>query len=333
MMNNDEQRPIRAGRAYQEVLQGDRAAQDAWTRVELQLRAFGELMRSTLEPPAAVRAAVTEHAADVLQPYCDLGEALGTALSGDFERLRALVDAYPALRQAADELERAVQELHRGDSAEADVLSQRLQDALAGSRERLEAHTPNLDDPAFWSGIVPIGEQIRDALRAVMQKQTGTDHGKISVVDVTAQLERYRAAGGPYLDQRTFSRLCGCQPSTINKAIQKKPSLRAWKDAAVRARKQGAAPRRDTGDFDIVMEQVAAKSEQPVMADEVDAIMNKLRRQAVGNPEWIRTLEEMSSDERARIAQLYADGDYEPSALEQDMPSERPRQVKRHGRV
>jgi hypothetical protein len=41
----------------------------------------------------------------------------------------------------------------------------------------------------------------------------------------------------------------------------------------------------------------------------------------------------MSPEEQARIAQLYADADYEPSPLEDDPPGERPRRVKRHGRV
>lgn len=174
-------------------------------------------------------------------------------------------------------------------------------------------------------------EQI--ALNAAMRAEDGTKRSKVSVADVAVQLERYRAAGGPYLDQRTFSRLCDCQPSTVNKAIRKTTALRAWKDASLQARKQQAAPRRDSGDFVIVLDQVAAKSDQPMIADDVDVIMEKLRRQAAGNAEWLRTLEGMSSDEQARIAQLYADADYEPSPLEEDAPGRQAPKTKYRGRV
>lgn len=174
-------------------------------------------------------------------------------------------------------------------------------------------------------------EQI--ALDATLKAQAGTKRGPITVADAAAQLERYRAAGGPYLDQRTFSRLCGCQPSTVNKAIRQTTGLREWKNAALRARKQKAAPRRDSGDFDIVLDQVPAESPEPIIADDVDAIMDKLRMQATGNSEWLRALEDMAPDERARIAQLYADADYEPSPLEDDPPGQRPHQTRHHGRA
>lgn len=332
MMNNEEQRPIRAGRAYQEVLQGDRAAQNAWMRVQAQLRVFGELMRLALEPTVAARAAVTKHAASLLHPYRDLGEALGTALSGDFERLRALVDAYPTLRQAADELEQAVQELHRRDSAESDALAQRLQDALASSRELIGAHPPNLDDPAFWSGIVPIGEQIRDAVRAVMREQGSPSRDSVGVADVIAQLERYRVAGGPYLDQRTFAQFCDCSTTTINKAVNQNVSLRQWKDGALRVRKQKAALRRDPGNFDLVIEQVAAEPVEPVLAEDVDTLLHQLRQQAATNPEWLQRINAMPADRQTELARLYASSDYEPSPLEEDPPG-RPRKTRYHGRV
>ncbi len=333
-MSSQTRKPIRAGRAFLENIKNDPAAQAAWQRVRTGLRAVGEAMRSVLESTNAARAGAITDVSETLQRYRELGAALGTAVSGNFERLRAVVVAYPGLREVANDLERAVRELRQRDEQQQAAVAQRLHEALADLPDPLHMLSPpTFDDPAFWSSVTPVGEQIRDAFRGGMQEQAGRKRGKVSVADVVAQLERYRVAGGPYLDQRTFSRLCGCQPSTVNKAIQKNTALRAWKDAARRARKQGAAPRRDTGDFDIVLEQVAAKSEQPVMADEVDAIMEKLRRQAARNPEWVGALDEMSPDERAKTAQLYADGDYEPSFLEPDAPGERPRKVKRHGRV
>ncbi len=334
-MSDETRNPMRAGHAYLESIQNDPAAQAAWQRVRTRLQAVGETMRSAMERTNSVPAAVITNMSETLQPYRELGAALGAAIGGgNFERLRAVVSAYPGLRQAADDLERAVRDLQQRNRRSQSVVAQRVQAALSDLPDALDMLSPPaFDDPAFWSSITPVGEQVREAVRGAMQEQASEKRSKISVADVTAQLERYRVAGGPYLDQRTFSRLCGCQPSTVNKAIQKNATLRAWKDAARKAKKQGAAPRRDARDFDIVLDQAAAKSEQPVMADEIDVIMQKLRRQAAGNPEWIGTLEEMSPDQRARIAQLYADGDYEPSALEQDTPAERPRKVKRHGRV
>jgi hypothetical protein len=331
-MSDEPRPPIRAGRAYQDALKDDPAAQAAWQRVQTQLQAFGERVRTMLESTDAARAAVTKHVEDSLQPYRELGAALGAALSGEFERLRAMVKAYPGLRQAADGLERAVRELQQRDEREYDALAEQLQDAVAGVSDRFGPPPAAFEDPAFWSMIVPVGEQIRDAVRDAMREQASSQRGKASVADAVAQLERYRAAGGPYLDQRTFAQFCDCGTTTINKAIKQNSTLRRWKDAALRARKQKAAPRRDAGDFDIVTEQVAAVSVEPVMAEDVDRLLQELRRQAGANPEWLEKIDSMSADEQARLVQLYASGDYELSPLEDDPPG-RPRKTKYHRRV
>jgi hypothetical protein len=81
-----------------------------------------------------------------------------------------------------------------------------------------------------------------------------------------------------------------------------------------------------------VTDRVGAKPETPIPQDDVDTIMKKLSQQAQQNPEWVRALEAMSPDERVKVAQLYADGDYEPSPLERDEPGKR-RKVRHHGRV
>jgi hypothetical protein len=331
-MSDEPRPPIRTGRAYQDALKDDPAAQVAWQRVQTQLQAFGERVRTILQSTDATRAAAAKRAEDSLQPYRELGAALGAALNGEFERLRAMAEAYPRLRQAADQLERAVRELRQRDERRCDALAERLQDAVAGVSDRFGPPLAAFEDPAFWSTIVPVGERIRDAVRDAMREQAGSQRGTASAADVVAQLERYRAAGGPYLDQRTFAQLCDCGTTTINKAIKQNVTLRRWKDAALRARRQKAAPRRDAGDFDIVTEQVAAASLEPVMAEDADRLLQELRRQAATNPEWLETIDNMSADQQARMVQLYASGDYELSPLEDDPPG-RPRKTKYHGRV
>lgn len=173
----------------------------------------------------------------------------------------------------------------------------------------------------------------RVALKAPRQPEGKAGSRRISAQEVAAELERYRQAGGPYLDQRTLARLCGCRPATVNKAIQANPALRAWKEAALQARRQRAAPRAAAVDLDLVTARVPVEDPSVLPQEDIDRILEKLRRQAAANPEWVRALDEMSPDERVRIAQLYVDGDYELSPLEADPVPERPRRVKQHRRV
>lgn len=332
-MADQPQKPIRAGQAYLDSIRNDPAAQAALQRVQAKLQAFGQALRDAAAPINAVQDELASVVSDSMQVYRELGAALGEALRDcQFDRLRKLVAAYPELKIAADELEQAARGMRRFDEQRRADIERRLQHVATSLPDLCSFTPPAFDDPSFWSAITPIGEQIRNSVRDAMNER-GSQRGAVGVGEVTEQLRRYRAAGGPYLDQRTFSKLCGCKSaSTIHKAIAANKDLDEWKDRAVEARAAKAGPRRASENFDIVTDRVGAATETPIPQDDVDTIMQKLCQQAQQNPEWVRALEAMSPDERAKVAQLYSDGDYEPSPLERDESGKR-RKVRHHWRV
>lgn len=332
-MADQPQKPIRTGQAYLDSIRNDPTAQAALRRVQAQLHAFGQALRDTAVPINAVQNQLTSLVSESMQARLELGAALGEALRDcQFDRLRKLVAAYPELKTAADELEQAALGMRRLDEERRAEIEQRFRGIILSLPDLRSLTPPAFDDPDFWSSITPIGEQISDAVREAMAARESR-RGAVGMGEVAEQLRRYRAAGGPYLDQRTFSKLCGCKSaSTIHKAIAANKDLDEWKNRAIEARSAKAGPQRSSENFDIVTDRVGASSETPIPQDDVDTIMQKLCRQAQQNPEWVRALEAMSPDERAKVAQLYADGDYEPSPLERDEPGKR-RRVRHHGRV
>lgn len=332
-MADQPQKPIRAGQAYLDSIRNDPAAQAALRRVQAQMLAFGQALRDAAAPINAVQDQLASVVSESMQAHLELGAALGEALRDcQFDRLRKLVAAYPALKTAADGLEQAALGMRRLDEERRAEIEQRFRGITSSLPDLRSLTPPAFDDPDFWSSITPIGEQIRDAVREAMAARESR-RGAVGVPEVAEQLRRYRAAGGPYLDQRTFSKLCGCKSvSTVHKAIKANRDLSEWKIRAIDARSAKAGPRRASENFDIVTDRVGASSETPIPQDDVDTIMKKLSQQAQQNPEWVRALEAMSPDDRAKVAQLYADGDYEPSPLERDEPGKR-RKVRHHGRV
>lgn len=332
-MADQPQKPIRAGQAYLDSIRNDPAAQAALRRVQSQMLAFGQALRDAAAPMNAVQDQLAAVVSQTAQTRLELGAALGEALRDcQFDRLRKLVAAYPELKTAADELEQAALGMRRLDEERRAEIEQRFRGITSSLPDLRSLTPPAFDDPDFWSSITPIGEQIRNAVRDAMAARESR-RGTVGMGEVAEQLRRYRAAGGPYLDQRTFAKLCGCKSaSTIHKAIAANKDLDEWKNRAIEARSAKAGPRRASENFDIVTDRVGASAETPIPQDDVDTIMQKLCQQAQQNPEWVRALEAMSPDERVKVAQLYSDGDYEPSTLERDEPGKR-RKVRHHGRV
>lgn len=332
-MNEAPKHRTRAGQAFVEALQGNGAAEAAWAQVQTQLHVLGQAMHRTIAWGKAGEDVVAESVESLLQSYRELGAALGDALGGDFQALRTLATAHPELRTAIDELERSLRQLREPEDRRLDFVAEQLQLAVTCARDEIQLRPAFMDDPAFWSPIKPLGEQIRDIVREELRKHLHRPQTKTRVGDVVTQLKRYRAAGGPYLDQRTFAQFCNCSTTTLNKAVKQDATLRQWKDAALRSRRQKAAPRRDPGDFRIVTEQVAAsEAAEPVTEEDRDRVLELLRQHASVNPSWEEEFRNMSSDQHTALVRLYLSGDFEPSPLENDPPGQR-RKNKYHGRV
>ena len=327
MTNEANQRPIRAGRAYVQGTKDGALMQAALQRMQPALQRLSLLFSERSEVINRASAALQEPS----HAHRRLIKAMSDAMrSADFSQLRALTDHCPELRQAAIELEAATCESHAHGQEQVNELRRRLRLDVRNLGNSFDMPMPLLGDPDLWASITPIGEHIRD---------TGSSHAaratrlRQSWRDVAAQLERFCDAGGPYMNQRLFSRLCGCRPSTVNKAIKQNSRLRAWKDAALKSKKQASAPRRACGDFGVILENQVAKQVEPVSHDDIDVILKKLGKQAAGNPEWLEALRNLGPAERVEIAQLYSSGDYEPSPLDDDPPDQRPRPNKFHGSV
>ncbi|MGQ9650957.1 MAG: hypothetical protein ACUVXJ_12675 [Phycisphaerae bacterium] len=171
MSDDEARRPIRAGQAYLDAIKDDPESQAAWRRAQTWLQAFGAGGNGSGEPAQnAAFAALSEP----LRLYHDMVAALVDAMRGDFERLRALLDAYPDLKETADELEQAVLAMKEGDEQRRADIAKRFKHVPAALNEMerlLHPTPPAFDDPEFWSSIKPIGEQIRDAVREGLRGQ------------------------------------------------------------------------------------------------------------------------------------------------------------------
>ncbi|MGD8452213.1 MAG: hypothetical protein PVJ57_10380 [Phycisphaerae bacterium] len=174
MSDDEARRPIRAGQAYLDAIKDDPKSQAALRRAQMRLQAFGAAVRAVMGPVNAAQNTAFAALSEPLRVYHDMGAALGDAMRGDFERLRALVDAYPDLKETADELEQAVLAMKEGDEQRRADITKRFEHVAAAldETERLLNPTPPaFNDPEFWSSIKPTGEQIRDAVREGLREQ------------------------------------------------------------------------------------------------------------------------------------------------------------------
>ena len=170
MSDDEARRPIRAGQAYLDAIQDDPESQATWRRAQTRLQAFGAAVRAVMGPVNPAQNAAFAALSEPLRVYHDMGAALGDAMRGEFERLRALLDAYPDLKETADELEQAVLAMKAGDEQRRADITKRFKHAPAALDEILPA-PPAFDDPEFLSSLTPIGEQIRDAAREGLREQ------------------------------------------------------------------------------------------------------------------------------------------------------------------
>lgn len=171
MSDDEARRPIRAGQAYLDAIKDDPESQAALRRVQMRLQAFGAAVRTVMGPVNAAQNVAFATLSEPLRVYHDMGAALGDAMRGDFKRLRALVDAYPDLKETADELEQALLAMKEADEQRRADIAKRFEHDPAAMERLLHPTPPAFDDPEFWSSIKPIGEQIRDAVREGLREQ------------------------------------------------------------------------------------------------------------------------------------------------------------------
>ncbi len=155
MSGDEARRPIRAGQAYLDTIKDDPESQAALRRVQMGLQAFGAAVRAVIGPMNAAQNA-----------------ALGNAMRGDFERLYALVDAHPDLKEAAGALEQALRATKEGDEQRRADMAKRFEHVLPALEDPMPRQAPPaFDDPKFWASIRPIGGQIEDAAREAVRGQ------------------------------------------------------------------------------------------------------------------------------------------------------------------
>ncbi len=172
MSDHEARRPNRAGQAYLVAIRDDSESQAALRRVQMGLQAFGAAVRAAIGPVYAAQNAAFAALPEPLHVYRDMGAALGNAMRGDFEKLRALVDAYPDLKEAAGELQQALLAIKKGDEQPLADIAKRFEHVQTALEDLMPRRVPPaFDDPQFWASIKPIGEQIKDAAREVVRAQ------------------------------------------------------------------------------------------------------------------------------------------------------------------
>lgn len=354
MSDDEARRPSRAGQAYLDAIKDDPESQAAWRRAQTRLQAFGAAVRAVMGPVNSAQNAAFAALSEPLRVYHDMGAALGDAMRGDFERLRALLDAYPDLKETADELEQAVLAMKEGDEQRRADIAKRFKHVPAAldEMERLPL-PPAFDDPEFWSSIKPIGEQIRDAVREGLREQAenrapagaGGKRPRVNRAVAEQQIMAHLIRR-PHDTTRDIRKAVGCSAGVVTGS----PAWRANQKRLKAARAQGVDPiALDLRDYlspagDNAGSQLRAhRNAQEAMDDAIDQKERELFRKIA---EYAKTHPSATPQEIARgvgctagdverrqsqldrLAQQQADSDGE------DNPNIEPRKLKRrHKRV
>jgi hypothetical protein len=97
-----------------------------------------------------------------------------------------------------------------------------------------------------------------NALRVLKDHVCVSDDGqekpRLTWQETAKRLERLRSQGEPFTSQGRLAEQFGCSSGTINKAVQKTPSLQAW------AKQLGATPKAESIN-DVVMDRTAQRRE------------------------------------------------------------------------
>jgi len=164
-MSDEARRPIRAGQAFLGAIEDDPESQAALRRVQKKLQAFFCVaVREVIGPMNAAQNAAFVASREPLRVYRDMGAALGNAMGGDFEKLRALADAYPDLKEAAGDLEQALLAMKETDGRRLADVATRFERVLPALEDLMTRRAPPaFDDQAFWSAVRPLGEPLEQA--------------------------------------------------------------------------------------------------------------------------------------------------------------------------
>ncbi len=129
--------------------------------------------------------------------------------------------------------------------------------------------------------------------------------------------------------QREWAAAIGCSEGLVNSLAVRK--------AVMEKRRENATPKAHKPPKAVSltdkMAAVTGRNDDPSNTADTDAIMRKLM--AAAKPEERQKLNDMTPDERRELAKVYAEqeADVEPSPLEVDPPSDRPKKVKTRKRV
>ena len=136
------------------------------------MRVFGRLLPEISAAVNENRSAITSAIWEPMETRSEIVAAVSDALyEAHFERLHALTDRYPDIKQTADDLEQAIREARQSNEQRRDEFAEWLQHIRTALPDLCLATPSAFDDPDFWSSFTPLGDQIRDAVQAGLREQ------------------------------------------------------------------------------------------------------------------------------------------------------------------